>query len=317
MKSVDKNILVIGLGRAGSRHYKNLLSLGYKNVFVYDANVKRVPAKAKSIKKLNKDNLDNFDIALICAPTRLHTKLALMCAKSGCHLFIEKPLSDNIKKLTQLEKICQQKNLINMVACNMRFHPCLSFIKKYLFSKKLGKIHSIYLEYGDYLLDWCSESEYQKSFLTEKKMGSIALDDIHEFDLLFWLNSFSSVKKSFFICNNSKTFKLPIKDNCLAMFEFENNVLGSVKCDYLQKKYSRNCKIVGSKGVIFWDFTKNEVRLSNRTKESVIFSKRNYNINDMYKNEIDYFIKSVFAKKKTENSIKESLVVLKHCLKTF
>jgi len=317
MLNKKEKILIIGFGKIGQRHYKNLLSLGYKNISVYDVDkVKLKKLEVKFVENFNKKILDQFDIAFVCNPTHLHIKTALQCAKAGCDIFIEKPLSSSLRSIKDLKKICAQKKLVAMIGCNMRFHPCLSFIKKYLKSKKLGKVYSIYHEFGENLTNWRSVKDYKKSYAAGKNYGGgIILDDIHEFDLLFWLNDFFGVKKSFFVCNNSGAFNLSIEDNCVASFEFKNNVLGSVRCDYLQKKYSRTCKIVGSKGVIEWDFNENIVWLHSYNKSKKLLSVKKYNTNAMYVHEIDYFLKSVNDRRNPMNNITEAESVLKYCVK--
>ena len=75
-----------GLGKIGQRHYKNLLSLGYKNVFGWDVDKQ----KTKNIQTPGPDT--KFDIVLICNPTHLHVKTALQYARQGSDIFIEKTI---------------------------------------------------------------------------------------------------------------------------------------------------------------------------------------------------------------------------------
>ena len=54
---------------------------------------------------------------------------AIECAKKGCHLFIEKPLSNSLKNFERLEKIALRKKIKVMVGYNMRLHPLMIKIK--------------------------------------------------------------------------------------------------------------------------------------------------------------------------------------------
>src|SRR3989338_10340524 len=154
MAEQENKILIIGFGSIGQRHYKNLLSLGYENVFVYDIDVEKVKSYKLKVTSLDIKTLESFNIVFITNPTHLHVETALLAAKAGCHLFIEKPLSHNLKGIKKLEKITEKNKLISMVAANMRFHPALSFIKKYLEEEKLGKIYRISHEFGHFLPYW-------------------------------------------------------------------------------------------------------------------------------------------------------------------
>ncbi len=310
----DTNIIIIGFGRIGQRHYANLVSLGYTNVFVHDVDQKKIATlRAKKIEKLTAKELQSFDVACICTPTHLHVKTALLCARSGCHIFIEKPLSHSLSQLTQLQKICVQHKVRCMVGCNMRFHPCIQYIKQYIEAKKLGNIYSIHHEFGENLLQWRTAADYNKSYT--KKSGGIVLDDIHEFDLLFWLNSFSKVKKSQFICNTSGAFPISVEDNCIASFSFANNVLGSVRCDYLQQQYTRTCKIVGEKGTLTWNMNENIVWLHTQKKNKQLFKASSNNVNDMYVDEMRYFLQCIASKQTPMNGIIEAKKILELCIK--
>jgi len=315
---MNKNykIIIIGFGSIGQRHYHNLVKLGYQNIDVYDIDFKKVKsAGARAIEKISPKSLRDYKIALICNPNNLHLPAAIKCAQAGCHLFIEKPLSHNLAGISQLIKICRKKKLITMVGCNMRFHPSLSFIKKYLEQKRLGKIYGIAHEFGYFLPYWRPGQDYRKNYAARRSTGGgIILDDMHEFDLLFWLNNFQPVDEVNFIFNNSGALQIATEDNCLASFQFKNKVLGLVKCDYLQQAYSRKCKIVGAKGNLDWDFKENIVWLKTQDKNKNIFEIKNFNFNQVYINEVKYFLNCVKNNEPTFNDIKTAATVLKYCV---
>ena len=134
LKEMNKKIkiLIIGFGSIGQRHYKNLIKLGYKNVWVFDIDKYKIKGQETNVvSSLNNNELKKFEVAFICNPNNAHIKTALKCAQAGCHLFIEKPLSHNLIGIDKLISVCQKDKLITMIGCNMRFHPCLKFIKNY------------------------------------------------------------------------------------------------------------------------------------------------------------------------------------------
>ncbi|MFH1662267.1 MAG: Gfo/Idh/MocA family oxidoreductase [Candidatus Falkowbacteria bacterium] len=314
---MNKNIkiIIIGFGSIGQRHYNNLLNLGFSNIFIYDPDEQLIINSEFRIKNINHENLKNFDVAFICSPNNLHIEHALKCAQAGCDLFIEKPLSHNIDKIDKLINICDNKNLINLVACNMRFHPCLNFIKNYLDENKLGEIYNINHECGYYLPYWRPDQDYRKNYACKKETGGgIILDDIHEFDLLFWLNNFNDVFDYKLIFDKVGDLEIETEDSCIASFKFKNKVLGLVRCDYLQKNYSRNCKIVGEHGNLEWDFNENVVWLKTKDKIEKLFEKENFDFNNVYIDEVKYFFDCVEKRKNTFNNIKIAKDVLKYCV---
>ena len=91
-------ILIIGFGSIGQRHYRNLQKLGLKEVYVYDVDKKQTDKPGvKSVSSLTEKVLKDFDVSFVCNPSSLHIKTAMLCARVGCHLFIEKPLSHNLR----------------------------------------------------------------------------------------------------------------------------------------------------------------------------------------------------------------------------
>ena len=311
------DILIIGFGSIGKRHYRNLLDLGYKNVSVYDpadSSFVGFP-KVVRIKSLSIREVNNFKVAFICSPNNLHIKNALICAQSGCHIFIEKPLSHTLSGLNNLIKLCAKKNLITMVGCNMRFHPCLSFIKDCLNKKLLGRIYSIQHEFGYYLPDWRPNQDYRKNYAAKKSTGGgIILDDIHEFDLLFWLNNFEKIKETKFVFDKVSDLKIETEDICLAAFKFKNKVLGLVKCDYLQQGYSRNCKIIGGKGNLEWDYSENIVWFKSKNIAKRLFSTKKVDPNQMYLDEAKYFFNCLAENINTFNNVSIASNVLENIL---
>ena len=311
-------ILIIGLGSIGQRHHRNLLALGYGNVWAYDANNKKIKDLRLKISTLTPSALQDFDVAFICTPNYLHMKHALLAARAGCDLFIEKPLSHSLKGITELARIVRQKRLVNMVACNMRFHPVMQFIRKYLQSNRLGEVYSIYHEFGYDLASWSTTGrDYRKTYSASKKMGGgIRLDDIHEFDLLFWLNGFTSVKKSAVLFDKVSGLAIDTEDMAIGSFLFRNKVFGLVKADYLQKGYTRRCQVVGSRGTLEWDWNENVVWLRDKNGKRVLRRLGQYDRNQMYMQEIRYFLEKVASRGQTFNDVRRAADVLKMVLKS-
>src|SRR5438132_13886048 len=129
--------LVIGCGSIGKRHIGNLIACQAGEVRAFDVrDDRRAEVKARFgipvLGKLEEAWEAGADVALITVPTRLHVPLALEAAGHGCHLFVEKPLSDGLDGIDRLLATVRERNLITLVGCNMRFHPGLVQVKKLL-----------------------------------------------------------------------------------------------------------------------------------------------------------------------------------------
>jgi predicted dehydrogenase len=148
--------------------------------------------------------------------------------------------------------------------------------------------------------------------------GGIILDDIHEFDLLFWFNNFSKIKKSVFYFDTLSNLKIDVEDICNASFQFANRVIGQVRCDYLQQFKHRNLKIIGEKGNLTWeaneDIVWHEYYQKGKERKRKVFSSKGFVVCDAYKEEIKYFLNCLKEKRKPFNDIKQAREILKPIL---
>jgi len=180
----------------------------------------------------------------------------------------------------------------------------------------LGKIYTINHEFGYYLPYWRPKQDYRRNYAVKRAAGGgIILDDIHEFDLLFWLNNFEPVLKAKFVFGKVSDLESETEDAAIAAFKFKNNVLGAVRCDYLQQSYSRNCKVVGERGTLEWNFHENIVWLSARQGKKKLFEVKKFDFNDVYIDEMKYFLKCVQKRQKTFNDIQNAYGPLSYCVK--
>src|SRR5262245_23364104 len=63
-------------------------------------------------------------IAVIASnPSALHMPLALEAARAGAHLLIEKPLSDDLDGIDELESLVADRDLLALVGFQFRFNP--------------------------------------------------------------------------------------------------------------------------------------------------------------------------------------------------
>ena len=308
-------ILICGLGSIGKRHANNLLALKKKNLIFFrernldlnDQNLK----KKKSFKSLTKALNENPDVAFICNTTSKHINTAIKCAKKGCHLFIEKPLSNNLKKLRVLESIIIKKKIKVMIGYNMRFHPLMIKIKKMLKNKELGSIYNLQTEWSEYLPDWHPWENYKYTYAAQKKMGGgCNLTLSHELDSMYWL--FGKIKKV-------KNFKInkylrgDVDTSSDFLVEFNNNIIGYSHIDFLGKPHIRKMYISGTKKKVFFNYYKNQIKIVNRSGDIKLI-KVKFKKNDMYLDEIKYFLKCIKNNKNPSPSIEESKYILKKFL---
>jgi len=288
--------LVVGCGSIGQRHIGNLIGLNERKILAFDVRADRrdevkVKFGVKSLKSLQSAWELRPDVALIAAPTSIHVPLALEAAERGCHLFIEKPLSDRMEGISKLLEVVRDRKIVTLVGCNMRFHPGLLRVKKLLQEGAIGHVVAARVEVGQYLPDWHPWEDYRQGYSARRDLGGgVILDAIHEIDYIRWL--LGEVEEISCFSGKLSHLEIQTEDTAAILLRFVSGAIGEVHMDYVQRTYSRTCQIIGDEGTIRWDYMTGEVRWYPAvTKGEEVF--RNppaWEPNDMYVAEMQHFL---------------------------
>jgi len=250
-------IAVLGCGSIGCRHLKNLLGLGWKDLVAFDPVVGGRDAAAALGVRVTGDLDEVWEekpaVALIAAPTHLHLPLALRAAERRCHLFIEKPLGHEWNGVETLLQRAEERRLVTLVGCNMRFHPGPACVKRLLEEGAAGRVLAARLHTGSYLPEWRASRDYRQTYSTQESQGGGAiLDCIHEIDLALWYFGEGSVVGAAL----EPATHLGIETEGLGeiLIRHRAGCLSSVHLNFVQRDYRRCCQILGERGTIYWDF---------------------------------------------------------------
>lgn len=186
-------IIFFGLGSIGQRHAKILLENYPHDLYAFRSGISEAYNKL-GIKELHSwgevRNLEP-DIAFITNPTYLHIETAIKCAEIGCKLFVEKPIDKDLKGLEKLLEIVNNKKLVTYVAYNLRFHPVILRLKKYIENQKPLHVRVVCTSY---LPTWRPDTDYLQSYSANTSMGGgVILDLSHELDYTAYL--FGGIKE--------------------------------------------------------------------------------------------------------------------------
>ena len=311
-------ILIIGFGSIAKRHINNLIHNINCEIIVYSRrkNIRFLDhKKIMVLNSLEKCLLEKPDVALITNETAFHIPMAIKMAKSGLDLFIEKPLSNSTNGIKTLQKIVKQKKLVTQMGCNLRFHKCIIKIRRLINQKKIGRVISIQSENGSYLPDWHPNEDYRKGYASDRQLGGgIILTMIHDIDYLYWI--FGNPKSIFSVSGKFSDLDISAEDYCSSIIEFKNNITAELHLDFFQRPEFRGCKIKGTKGVIYWNSDKNEIRLFKNRKKvwEVVLALKKFQRNEMYIDEIIHFLKCVKNRKQTINNLDEGIKTMKIAL---
>ena len=291
-------ILVIGAGSIGRRHINNLNTLGYEDIDVLDINNINLDLILKGFKinrifnNSEEVKYNKYDIGFVLTPPIYHMDYAMSLAQEGVNLFIEKPLSHNLKNVNNLIDISEKNKLIVAVGYNLKFQNGIKKLKSSILNNEIGKIYHISARYSQYLPDWRKNIDYSKNYTAIKKLGGgILLDGSHEIDYINWLAN-SRIKEVKSIFGKKSNLNIDVEDCADILLQYENNITANIHLDMIEQGYNRNCEIIGENGNLKWDFSSNIFEyyngLINKLKVKRLISK-----NDSYIDELKHFLNCI------------------------
>jgi predicted dehydrogenase len=286
--------LVVGCGSIGERHIRNLQSLSAGEILVHDIDSERLALIGEKYRVRTYVDFDqalkqHIDAFIVCVPPSLHIPFALSGAEHDAHLFIEKPLSHTLDGVDPLLNQARAKGLVVFVGYNLRFHPGLRLVKQFLDEDRIGKVLSATVDAGQYLPDWHPWQDYRQMYTAKKETGGgIILDGSHELDYIRWL--LGEVKEVFCFAGKLSSLEVETEDTAEIILKFDNGAMAGVHLDFVQRAYSRSCKLIGEEGTIVWDYPGKKVSIFYATTGHWEEIKTEADPNDMYIGEMKHFV---------------------------
>jgi predicted dehydrogenase len=252
------SILIAGFGSIGRRHLRNLRASGQHDIVVYRS--------GKST--LSDEDLDGLAVeyslddalrhqpaaAVISNPTALHLPVALALAQAGCHLLIEKPVSDTLDGIDELRRVVAANNLSVLVGFQFRFHPGLLQVKHLIEDGAIGPVVSVQAHWGEYLPEWHPWEDYRHGYSARPDLGGgVVLTLCHPLDYLRWL--IGEIDEVCAAVGHMGGLGIPVEDTADILLHFSSGVTGHVHLDYVQRPSDHWLQINGQEGTLRWDNT--------------------------------------------------------------
>lgn len=301
------NILIIGLGSIAKKHIRVLKELIPRaNIWALrsNENESNTYLDVKNLYKIQDLKFD-IDFSIITNPSHLHEEYILLMADKKIPFIVEKPSVISLNNASLIEDVLNKNEVINYVACNLRFHPCISFLKEYFKINRL-KINEINIYCGSNLEEWRPGSNVKDSYSANAHMGGgVHLDLIHEIDYTLWI---FGMPENFRVYKSSKsTLQINSVDYANYILEYPDfNV--SIVLNYYRKTPKRNIEVLLEDDILKIDLLDCSV-LS--FENGVLFQQQSYDIMDTYRLQMKHFLNVMDGTETTMNDFSESLKSLR------
>lgn len=309
-------ILIAGFGSIGRRHFQNLLSLGEKDILFYRSRKSTLPDETLSgfqvEKNLEKALAQKPDAVVVSNPTALHLDVAIPAARQGCHILLEKPISNSMDRIDELKKAVKVSGSRILVGFQFRYHPGLMQIKEWIQQDKIGSIYYVRTHWGEYLPDWHPWEDYHDSYSARKELGGgVLLTLSHPIDYLRWIfGEFASVSAK---KGGQNVLGIEVEEMVETTVRFQNGILGGMHLNYLQRPPEHFLEIIGSEGRISWNYLSGELKLyltEDQTWKSYPLAE-DFSRNDLFLAEMRHFLQVAAGKISPVCSLDDGIKVQK------
>jgi predicted dehydrogenase len=263
--------LIAGFGSIGRRHFRNLLTLGEKDIVLFrtgrstlpDDEIKDYPVETD----LQKALAHRPDVVIIANPTASHLGVAIPAAEAGCTILMEKPISNSLDEVHDLEAALQRGGGQLLVGFQFRFHPGLQRLAELLREGVAGRPLSARVQWGEYLPNWHPWEDYRKSYSAREDLGGgVVLTLSHPLDYLGWL--FGEVESLWAFTGKVSDLEIQVEDVGEIGMRFRSGVIGSVHLDYYQRPTEHRMEVACTEGTLLWNNANGAVRRYHPETES-------------------------------------------------
>lgn len=285
--------LVIGSGSIARRHIANLRSLfPTAEVACVSASGRTVGAHETQATYLLQGIKEAVEwkprFAVVASPAPFHLEHALAFLREGVPVLIEKPLADSVAQLARHDAELSAYSGAIEVSYNLRYLSSATRMKELVSAGIAGAIRSISIDLGQYLPDWRPQDDYRKNVSAKRSLGGgVLLELSHELDYMTWL--FGKFDRVYGLVSNSGALDIDVEDRADILFSRMDGLVAHVHLDFLQRKATRRCKVVGDQGNLVWDLIANTIHLETRAGIELLFDGTGYDRNQMYLDQLLHF----------------------------
>lgn len=261
---------IIGAGMISRFHAKAISEVkGAKLIACCDNTLSKAEAVAQEFGCTPYDSVEamvadpNVDAVTIATPSGAHMEPAVIAAKAGKHVIVEKPLEITLKRCDKIIDACEKAGVKLAAIFPSRFHDSSKLLKGAVDAQRFGRI-----TLGDAYVKWFRTQQYYDSGAWR---GTWALDGggalmnqaVHTVDLLSWL--MGPVEEVQAFTATLAHDRIEVEDVATATLRFASGALGVIEATTAAfPGYLKRIELHGSEGsavleeedIKAWDFAK-------------------------------------------------------------
>ena len=313
--SAFSRLLICGLGSIGRRHARIFKSiLPGLELSAYRSGRGKDCPELGLMTNIFPDLLTAIswspDAAVIASPAPFHQQQALLLARHGIPLLIEKPIgtgTENYREWDELVGI--SRSLPIAIGYVLRHDPCALYVRERIKNNELGTILDADFYCGSWLPDWRPDVDYREGVSSRRSLGGGALLELsHEIDLAYWF--FGDLQITYACLQQSELLDIDVEDQALLTARSDMCPLITIRLNFCTSPARRIIVIRCEQGELEWNLLEARVIIRLRGRISHEYHAEQH-LDDRYRFQAESFISSVSVGCHPHCSLQEGLQVMK------
>lgn len=238
---MEKKICVVGGGRWGRNHIRELFQMGCLGGIV-EKDAVRLKELAdtypvKAFTSLENALITGFDGYIVATPAETHYEIGKTLIDHGQNVLIEKPMTLQSSQARELASLSDQKKTRLMVGHILLFHPAMRKIKELIVRGRLGQLYYMYS--------------------TRLNLGTVRTEENvfwsfapHDISVMNYLTGSLPVG----VCAlGGKFLQGTLEDVTVTHLEYPDNIRAHIFVSWLHPFKEQRLVVVGSEGMISFE----------------------------------------------------------------
>jgi UDP-N-acetyl-2-amino-2-deoxyglucuronate dehydrogenase len=234
------NIAIAGCGKVAHQHAKAVIEIPNANlVSVWSRSFETASLFAEqygvrpyaTLPEMIKDNA--VDLVIICTPHPFHKEPAIISARAGANILVEKPLASTLQDCDEIIKVCSEENVKLGVISQRRWYEPVKRVKDALLAGKIGRP----VLGTAVILGWRDKAYYdmdQWRGTWDMEGGGVLVNQApHQLDILLWY--MGEIDEVYGVWKNLNHPFIEVEDTAIAIVKFKNGGVGNILVSNSQK----------------------------------------------------------------------------------
>lgn len=245
-------VAVVGAGNMGANHVRVYDQLpGAELVEIVETDPERAGEIREEYDVSVVDDvaaLERATAATVAVPNRFHREVAVSCIESGLDVLVEKPLAMNVEDAQVIVDAAQEAGAVLQVGHIERFNPAVETLQEVLSDEQVIAIETHRL------------GPFNEHLSTESVVFDLMIHDIDVITAL--IGSLPSSTSSY-----GTTARSSEVDHAVAMFEFDDGVLGTATASHVTHGKVRRMDLTTENAYITLDYQQQGIVVQRRGVE--------------------------------------------------